>query len=366
MFYYYLTFSLVLVFLSYSHFFNKNYRNGLIFSFGILFIFLGIRYNFGFDYKMYEQEFFIINFKHNKWSGGMERLEVGWVILNKLFKYVGFKGLIIFHSLIYCFSIFLFFDTFYQSRINKTLALFFLLVSPGALILHICFLRQSLALSLVLISLVLIYKDVKFYFSILLLLLAASFHLSALLFIPIFLMKYLKGTKIVYITFSLISIILILMISILNLRNVLFNSVEFLFPKYFHYLTSSENINNLKLNTGLGLVFLGINFVLLLSRIQFFFWGNKYKIVFISGIMFFIISTISFQYFFFSRLLIYFEFFYLLLIPLICDTIINKSIRYLYIIFQIIFYIYSCFIFFESDKNGHNYFSKFSTIFSNL
>ena len=364
MFFFYITFSLVLVGLSY--FLNKNDKYGLFFSFIILFIFLGIRYDFGFDYKMYEKEFFIINFKPNEINEGMKRLEVGWVILNQTFKYIGFKGLIVFHSIIYCFSMFLFFDTFYQSRINKTLALFFLLVSPGALILHLCFLRQSLALSLVLISLVLIYKDFKFYFSILLLLLAATFHLSALLFIPIFLMKYLKGTKMVYITFSLISIILIIMISILNLRNVLFNSVEFLFPKYFHYLTSSENINNLKLNTGLGLVFLGINFVLLLSRIQFFFWGNKYKIVFISGIMFFIISTISFQYFFFSRLLIYFEFFYLLLIPLICDTIIKKSIRYSYIIFQIIFYIYSCFIFFESDKNGHNYFSKFNTIFSNL
>lgn len=366
MFFFYLTFSLILVLLSYSYFLNKNFKYGLFFSFVILFVFLGLRYGFGFDYKMYEKEFFIINFKPNEWNPGMERLEAGWVLLNHLFKYIGFNGLIIFHSLIYCFSIFLFFDTFYQSRFNKTFALFLLLVAPGALLLHICFLRQSMALSLILLSLVLMYKDFKFYFSILLVLLATTFHLSALIFIPIFFARYLRGTKIVYISISLISIILIITISILNSREFIFKSVGFLFPKYFHYLTSSENVNNLKLNTGLGLAFLGFNFVILLSRVQFFFIEKKYKIVFISGLMFFILSTVSFQYFFFSRLLIYFEFFYLLLIPLICDTIKNKTIRFSYILFQIIFYVYGSFIFFDLDEKGNNYFSKFNTILSNL
>jgi hypothetical protein len=176
----YFIFTIFIIFFTFLEQFSKKVKNGLLLSFFLIFIAIAVRYDFGYDYLMYEREFKIINSVEPKlWPFGMTRLEEGWVYLNKLFGFAGFNYLIIFLSFIYGLVFYFFIKKTLDKKLYGISVVFFLLV-PGIFILHQSLLRQTIALLLFLLAIMLVEKKGVLIWSVLILFAASFFHFSAL------------------------------------------------------------------------------------------------------------------------------------------------------------------------------------------
>lgn len=159
-------------------------KDFFFFSFFLIFIFQAIRYNYGNDYISYKEIFEEINE-----SDLFEtRYEIGWIILNKLFYYLGFQSLIAFISLFISYVYYKFIIHFLQPN-YYWLGFFLFIFDPNNLLINITAIRQSIAIAFFLLSIISL-NDRKIISSFILLLIATFFHTSSLIIFPILLIIF--------------------------------------------------------------------------------------------------------------------------------------------------------------------------------
>ena len=179
-------FNIVFVLLAYlAQYKNQAYL--LKVSFFLIFLFLALRYNFGNAYKIYLEDFLVINsYQLIDYSDESLYYERGWLFLYRLFQPLGFFALIAVLAAFNCFV--------YYHLIKKYVlpgyywfAVFLYVFTLGFMLVHCTAMRQSLAIALFLFSIDYIHKkDAIRYF--LCIGLASLFHSSALVLLPVYLL----------------------------------------------------------------------------------------------------------------------------------------------------------------------------------
>lgn len=192
---------------------NKNY--GLISAFVLLTVFVSIRYNWGSDYPGYLNFFLTINsysnIDMNYYREAIGGMEYGWVFLNRLFKPIGFFGMIIVltcleYAIIYRFIV------KYLDRKHYWLAVLLFGMTFGLMITGVSMMRQFLAQCLCLIAFEYVIKK-KLLFALVLGLFATAFHKSAMILLPIYFVGYYYNI----IKNKIVSIFVIVLLSVLYL-----------------------------------------------------------------------------------------------------------------------------------------------------
>lgn len=225
----------------------------------ILFLFLGLRYNFGNDYASYYNAFYGNNVTVLVGSG----IEYGYALLSSVFQPLGFFSLVFFTSLIFIVSLYLTIRRYVSPKFYW-LMIFGIISNPDLIFFGASAIRQTLALSIIFFSLPFLQKRKLILFAAFVLL-ASLFHKSALIFLIILPLLYvnLNSTR---------NIILIALISIGIMTIFKGNFRQFVdiilvdnFSKYAdRYMESEEVIGG----AGFGIIIRLIWFC-------FFLWGLK-------------------------------------------------------------------------------------------
>lgn len=337
----------------------KEFDWGLKISFLLIFIFLALRYNFGRDYMGYYEIFVSVqsySFSELFDSSINIHGEIGWLILCKLFKPLGFFSLIAFLSLLNC----LIYYQLIKKYVPKNyywLSMFLYLFNPGLILLHVTAIRQALAISLFLFAIEYLYKkDAVRYF--LIIGLASIFHTSALVLLPIYLLTFLKD-KISYKTVSFLILIIV----------ILFVQADYLKPLFSNLIVDSfENYAIYIYTQGDERSFLGGSyyiFILTLSMIFLPYWKNRMVLIFRIYTVSFFTYPLSIIILFISRIGMYFDPLMLITMPFIAVALNkkNQALRALFILIVVIRTIYSLFSMFNTIDAQRDY-GEYKTIFS--
>ncbi|MCR4926263.1 MAG: EpsG family protein [Clostridiales bacterium] len=181
------------------------------------------------------------------------------------------------------------------------------------------FIRQSIAASIIFLGYRFI-KEKKPLIFILFILLATTFHYTAIILLPIYLLSLIKPNKYLYLGYGVLTaIVFIFSKDILNF--VLSIAPE----KYRHYA------NSMFVTTGLSVVFLVIPFILLIAFILVYFlsdWKEKCKqsgiftnFIFFNAIIWLFIT----KHFILERFSMYAYIFVILALPSLCENFNNSE-----------------------------------------
>lgn len=192
----------------------KRLRFCLKISFLIIFLFLALRYNYGSDYPSYLKTFLDVGnlgfeaisefwtdiFFYNLIFEGNDELQLasslalttepGWRALCLIFQPFGFFAMIAVLALFNCF-VYYYFIKKYVPPAYYWFAVFLYVFTPNMMLVQSSAMRQSLAISIFLLSINYIFKQ-DFLRYLLLILLATLFHASAIILLPIYLLGMLK------------------------------------------------------------------------------------------------------------------------------------------------------------------------------
>jgi len=170
--------------------YKKGYNIKLLICFGFLFIFGAFRYDFGLDYHSYEQTFDSVKSMSFFHQYDSERTEIGYRYLN--FILPSFRVLIIVTTALVCVAYYSLFLRYIPQKYSA-LALFLLyLCGNDTVFFMFSGIRNSMAISLLILSIPLIEKKKLAYYAGVTAL-AWSIHTSALIIFPIaYLLGYVK------------------------------------------------------------------------------------------------------------------------------------------------------------------------------
>ncbi len=225
---------------------------GLNLAFGVIFAFFAFRYNYGNDYVAYWEGFGNINaWGWDQIDVADERWEPGWVFLHIFFRPFGFFAMIAFTSLATCIVFYRLIRNFVPAQL-QWFAVFLYVFDPFLFLVPASAMRQNIGVLLFLIAIEFLYKKKRLIFIYLALtILAATFHKTAYVLPPLFLLAFLniKINKTVAGIFVLVFIAMFLAGGqLLGYVNMI---VESYLPKYAGYLLGSGG----KMNTGVGFAF---------------------------------------------------------------------------------------------------------------
>jgi len=169
---------------------GRGYNTKLIICFSLLFIFGAFRYDFGPDYAPYEDYYKYVKMMPNFNYDTNDRMEIGYSYLN--FICPTFRVLIILTSAIVCLAYYSLFKRYIPQK-HSVLALFLLyLCGNNTVFFMFSGIRNSMAISLLILSIPLIEKKKLIYYAGMTTL-AWSIHNSALIIFPIaYLLGYIK------------------------------------------------------------------------------------------------------------------------------------------------------------------------------
>lgn len=234
---------LVAILFSVPFFRKKNRVPMYIFSFLILFFFLSIRLDYGNDYDGYLGIY--MNIKSG--IGGWGSNDIAFKFLNQISP--TFRVFIVLQSFIYMMTIFLLMNKFLTNS-NMWQGLMLLLINPYFFLIHLSGIRQTLAMCMFILAVLLFINGKKIY-GLLMTILAVMFHKSALILLPIILFLNKKKNKIFWIYIMFFTTLILLLTPLFN------KVVEIVIP-YFptHYATVylSENVGNSILSTLMSFV----------------------------------------------------------------------------------------------------------------
>ncbi|MEG0576849.1 MAG: EpsG family protein [Bacilli bacterium] len=201
--------------------------NTLLFGFtGLLFLLAAIRKGIGTDYYLYKG---IYN------SQSEEMFELGWVysMLSDFLRFlaVDYQFLIAINSLIFLSVIYYFIKTF---SYYKYISLVTLLGTYMYFTSYNTF-RQMTSIAIVLIALILFNTQKKKIIGVLVFIISVGLHKSSIMFLPLFLLYYVKLSKLLYATIMIICLIAFIVIPE-SIKNQIFgfviNANEFFNDKY--------------------------------------------------------------------------------------------------------------------------------------
>lgn len=339
---------------------SGQFKHGLKISFGLIFIFLAIRYNYGNDYKSYLSLYDTITYSSSidfNIEQGDSFIEAGWVLLNFIFKPLGFFVLIFFTSLLYCYSFYVFFKR-YVPKEYYWLSILIFIFDPGFILIGLSAMRQTIAVIIALFSIKYIYEK-KIIPFVILIFLASFFHKSVYFVLPLFLLGF-SNWKISN-KFS-IPITILFILFLVNVNSIIPNTSNFIDLYFEKYQSYYENQNlNLESGSGLGIAYQAILFFLVM-----FFYNkqqNEHALIFRITMVYFFMIPIGMAIIIASRINFYFQPAILVAYPLILSSVKMKPLK-IGLTFLIIAYLLSSFLKFLNDDIWKEAFSKYQTIFS--
>jgi hypothetical protein len=318
----------------------------------LLFLFQSLRYDYGNDYKSYFEMFEQI--QNNE--GTEDRIETGWIFINKIFSPFNFFVLICFVALFSTFVYYKFISVF-LSRGYYVLAIFIYYFDANLFLLQLSAIRQSISIDFFLLALV-FYAQQKYSYTLLLLLLGVLFHTTALVLIGVVIMfhfyqRTLSNPKKIGI---LIAFILSFFLAEYFKGFITLVNFYLLNNAYYEY-TVVEDVKQTGIFNIVYYIFI-MAFLLKYSNIE----DNKYRVLFYLMIfgMFFIPIAQSLPLI--SRVSYYFLPISIVLFPLIIKNISNCIVKTAFIVINIAVISVRLYTFFYSETYGEHY-RVYKTIF---
>ena len=221
--------------INYQLIIKNKYFYLLILSFFIFFI--GFRSQIGCDWQSYIDNFNTISFE--KWSSftfkkNSNFFDIGYSIISKLISYkFDFKFLVLLISSIFTIPLFIFCYQLKRTYLSLLISYpyLFVVIGMGPF-------RQSAAISLAILSVLLLLKNNYFLFYIFSFL-STLFHSSAIIFTSFFLIKFTRSNKKIYESFFGI-------IFILGIFFITFYNFDFVLSKINHYFMNYVNMTKAK------------------------------------------------------------------------------------------------------------------------
>lgn len=337
----------------------EKFKYGLELSFILLAFFMSIRYNFGNDYVGYLDYFknasLFANFKNSIQSN---QFEIGWNLLSFLFRPIGFFGMIIFLTIFEYFVIYKIIKRYVPTEWYG-MAVFIFTFNVAHMLICASMMRQFLAMCIFLLSVDFIIQK-KWIISIGLVLLASTFHTSAIILLPFCFVGFLKlnlSTKKVVIWFTVYLLVYFLATYVLTDLYYKIIALE-QFEKYQYYLNQEKVVKG----SGLGVLF---------SFIMFFFVLYTHKDQNEEIKTLFLLYSCAFLFEIFSdftpivvRLGYYFSILSIVCYPLILHKIENRMVKYALFLgyFLVTFKLF--FDFYNPSGIWYKSYATYQTIFS--
>jgi len=326
---------------------NKRLQWGLKASFTLIFLFLALRYNFGNDYEVYFKSFFgqiqLVTYER----------EYGWRFLCYLFKPIGFFALIAVLSFVNC-VIYYRFIARYVPRRYYWLAIFLYVFDPNFMLIHSSAIRHSIAIMLFVFSIDYLLKK-SFVSYVLCICLAALFHFSAVVLLPLYLLS-ISNWKFWDLKLSFaIAIFLSLFVFSDALYPIMREAAGFVYPHYLEY----EKPGSVK--SGLGFLYTGLFLCILIysARLQ----NKEIVLIFKLSIIYLIMQPLILSIEIFSRFLMYFAPTILCAYTNSLKSFKSPPLKYVYLAMILAFSLYLFFQFFFSETYRDN-FGTYQTLFS--
>jgi hypothetical protein len=334
----------------------RNDKYGLFTSFILIFLFLAFRYNYGNDYQAYFKLFRNINRAYDFFLSGSSRIEIGWILLNRIFNPLGFFAMVIGLALINCVVYYKFIKNYVDKKFYL-FAVFIYYFNSYFLLIQLSAMRQCLAIFLFIYALHLIInrENVK---SVIVILLACSFHSSALILIPLLiLIMLLRNVRITLVHIFIIETIYISIFSLGKIyKPLLMNIAGSLFgSKYSFYITTDAHPGLFNI-----LIYSSLLLILLIYYNKF---DPDFKLlirVFIVGLF---LIPIGYVIPLSSRLALYFLPMSIVIYPKITEMFKFRLYKQIFII-AVITVISTRLITFFFFSGNELYYSKYTTILS--
>lgn len=314
--------SLLCVFLTYLQD-TGNLKRGMLLGFIMMTSILSIRYGYGNDFFNYLDIFNASKaYDWDQLAIMAKWVEIGWLVLCKLFAPLGFQWLIAFHTL-FLFCTFYYLINKYVPKGWKWLAVFFVLFNSGILIIYISMLRQSLAICFFLLA-VDGALDKKLIKMAVCCALAYVMHHSALIIIPFVLFAYFQSGWLN--TVAVFSGVAFMIAATINdslaslMLNTALSSVEILEEEYEHYGDAGSR------GSGLGVLLELMMFVPALFDYKKY--STKERIVFILFLMNMIVFPLQYVVLMFGRIRYYFVVFGFLFLPFALKKCSRMEVKY--------------------------------------
>lgn len=337
----------------------QNDNTGLKISMFLIFIFLSLRYGYGNDYMGYIDIFASINDDFKTILSDPGRLEIGWIMLNRLFYAPGFNVMIVFLALVNCITYYRFIAKFVENK-YYWFAVFIYLLNSNLFLIQLSAMRQTVAIIIFINAVIYIYNK-KYIIAFILMCTCYLFHTSSLLLIPLVLIVLFSNFNVKIIHIIIIEILFITLFMSGEALRPNFDFIVTLFfnEQYDFYLNSDVES---KANFVNIVAYSLLIFVLLLNY-NTLDWGFKiFTKLLILGVFFLplgFIIPIS------SRLALYLLPLSIVIYPKYMDVIESRLIRNLFIVGIMLIILVRLISFFNSDTYGE-YYMEYSTIFSSL
>lgn len=331
----------------------------LAIAFTPIFIFLGLRYNYGNDYPAYLTLFNEIaaEWKIN-YDAEAQHAEIGWLVLNRLFAGIGFFPMIISLALFNCYAYVKFIKAYVPEK-YFWFALFLYIFVPENMLVQATAMRQTVAIAFFLIGLNYLVerRPLKY---VLCVGIAALFHTSALILLPV----YFLGARHFPINRAFIPLFLAAYIGILFfsqevvafLLNLIIGTFGFDFFDRYSIYTEKGIISS-----GLGLIFYSGYLSLLI-----FFHDNQSKegrVIFKLVIFGIYLIPLSASLAMLARVGFYFSAASIAAAPLLSFSIKSPNYRAIFLVAFICFFSTVYYSFFQSEIWTRG-FGEYNTIFS--
>jgi hypothetical protein len=322
----------------------------LIIAVSIIFIFLALRFDFGNDYMSYYDihedlqntqidSFQDLYSRFNLISYFGKDMEVGYILINQLIP--NFYVLVALISLLNCYALYTIIEKYVQPN-YWWFAVFIYVMNPYFMLVHSSAIRQSIAISIFILSIkYLVARKPWHYFAAIAL--CSLFHYSALVLFPLYFVITARDLgKIELITLGILPIITYYLFA------VYFQDFMYLIDTYFNkydvYFKTNEDVT---IGTGLGLIFIGLEFVIVLSQVN----SENKGIRFFSRVsmMYFVVLSTTFHLQMISRIAMYFSVALVVMLPSIIAVTKQRPLRHIYISAFTVFYSYEFYKFFNDS-----------------
>lgn len=338
----------------------KRYERALAVSFLVLFSYLALRYNFGNDYRSYEDAFVDINkLSSVDYFGSDISFEPGWVFLCRIFEPFGFYALVGVLAFLSCVVYWLFFLA-YVPRSFYWLGFYLYTVLPENMLTQLSAMRQAVAIGLVVLAVdFLVKRKPVGYF--VLVACAALFHFSAAIaFLLYFVGRDFKLNRLVAIGLFVLYVALFFYADAVVgslLQSLSFVEGSTAVERYAGYEDKGS------LGSGVGLAYYSMYMLsLLLAHNSLDVRGKVVVRLALLGVC---LVPLVVSMAMLGRIALYLNIFSIAAIPLVAICIKDSAIRYAYVGVHVVFSA-RIFIAFFDDPIFVNSYSSYTTIFSAL
>lgn len=349
--------ALILTFLE-----SKGLKGGMKMGFALVTLLGCIHYNYGNDYVAYHNLYVRITstpFDGDAIINGEIFHDVGWVILNYAFKYLGgFFSMVAILNILQNVIIYKFISRTVEAR-WRVFAVFIYLFSTNFYLLNFSMMRQGLVVALFIFTWQFI-KEKRWIISLIILLVATFIHLSAIVLLPFAFWGYLPKSKT-----KLISLLYVLIMFILALNA---STVSVILDRVLTYDNFQVYANRYSDNNDVGKMGIGFIINMLPFIISMFVLSKPRmladidrRLILLYACSFLVLpfsSTISTV----GRIGIYFSAIGIAALPKLYSNIKSYYLRFSVTTLFIIITLYDYYLFF-SNEVYHQAYSEFHTIF---